>query len=165
MGKKIPAVMEQQRARFVDGAVDNGHPRDKVGQLFDLILQFAGYGFGKAHSAAYALLTHQTAYLKAHYPGGVLRRHDDRGAARARQARPLHEGRGAKRDIQMRAPCVNQSVAEFSVAEAGRAVLFGLEGVKNVGEGAVEAIVESREQPTAPSAASSTSARAWICGA
>ncbi len=145
MGKKIPAVMEQQRARFVDGAVANGHPPDTVGQLFDLILQFAGYGFGKAHSAAYALLTHQTAYLKAHYPAEF---YAATMTAEQREQEKLdrYMKDAARRDIQMRAPCVNESVAEFSVAEGGSAVLFGLAGVKNVGEGAVEAIVEVREK-------------------
>jgi DNA polymerase-3 subunit alpha len=143
MGKKIPAVMEQQRAKFIEGAVERGHPRDVVGQLFDLIVQFAGYGFGKAHSAAYALLTHQTAYLKAHYPAEFYaatmtaeqREHD-------KLDRYMKDA--ARREIQMRAPCINESIAEFSVSDGGRAVLFGLSGVKNVGEGAVEAIVEAR---------------------
>jgi DNA polymerase-3 subunit alpha len=143
MGKKIPEVMEQQRAKFVEGAVARGHPREVVGQLFDLILQFAGYGFGKAHSAAYALLTHQTAYLKTHFPAEFFaatmtaewREHD-------KLDRYMKDA--ARRGIRMRAPCVNASGAEFGVAEGGRAISFGLAGIKNVGEGAVEAILEAR---------------------
>ena len=67
MGKKVHAEMEKQRERFLEGAEKNGHPVDKANQIFDLMYQFAGYGFNKAHSAAYGLITHQTAYLKAHY--------------------------------------------------------------------------------------------------
>ena len=145
MGKKIPEVMEQQRARFIDGALANGYPRDKVGELFDLILQFAGYGFGKAHSAAYALLTHQTAYLKAHYPAEF---YAATMTAEWREHEKLdrYMKDAARRGIEMRAPCVNESAAEFSVADGGRSVSFGLAGVKNVGEGAVEAILAARSE-------------------
>jgi DNA polymerase-3 subunit alpha len=148
MGKKIPEVMEQQRARFIEGALARGHPRDKVGELFDLILQFAGYGFGKAHSAAYALLTHQTAYLKAHYPAEF---YAATMSAEWREHEKLdrYMKDAARRGIEMRAPCVNESAAEFSVSAPAKdggapSVLFGLAGVKNVGEGAVEAILQAR---------------------
>ncbi|MCE2392598.1 MAG: DNA polymerase III subunit alpha [Proteobacteria bacterium] len=145
MGKKIPAVMEEQRAKFIGGSVANGHPRDIVAQLFDLILQFAGYGFGKAHSAAYALLTHQTAYLKAHYPAEFFaatmtaewREHD-------KLERYMKDA--SRRAIRMRAPCVNASEREFTVVDGGSGVAFGLAGVKNVGEGAVDAILEARRE-------------------
>jgi len=143
MGKKIPEVMEQQRARFIEGALAKGHPREQVGELFDLILQFAGYGFGKAHSAAYALLTHQTAYLKAHFPAEF---YAATMTAEWREHEKLdrYMRDAAARDIQMRAPCVNESFSEFSVADGGGSVSFGLAGVKNVGEGAVEAILQAR---------------------
>ena len=143
MGKKDPEEMEAQRARFVDGAVANGHPRDKSRQLFDVIQQFAGYGFGKAHAAAYAVLTHQTAYLKAHYPAEfyaatmtVEWREQDRLDRYMKDA--------AERGIQMMPPSVNESGAEFSVTDGGRGVRFGLAAIKNVGEGAVEALLEAR---------------------
>ena len=68
MGKKDPDAMAKQRERFVRGAVERGFPQKKIEKLFDLMEQFAGYGFNKSHSAAYALLAYQTAYLKTHYP-------------------------------------------------------------------------------------------------
>jgi DNA polymerase-3 subunit alpha len=143
MGKKISAEMEKQRAKFVEGAAALGHPRDKVEALFDLIYQFAGYGFGKAHSAAYAMLTHQTAYLKAHHPAEF---YAATMTAEWREQDKLdrYMKDAARRSIEMRAPCVNESAAEFAVDDDGHAVRFGLAGVKNVGEGAVEAILEAR---------------------
>src|ERR1700678_3075156 len=68
MGKKNPEKMSKQRTRFVQGAIERKHPKEKVIRIFDLMEQFAGYGFNKSHSAAYALLAYHTAYLKTHYP-------------------------------------------------------------------------------------------------
>ncbi len=145
MGKKIREEMEKQRAKFVEGAVQNGHPNHKANQLFDLIFEFSGYGFGKAHAVAYALLTHQTAYLKAHFPAEFY--------AATMTAEWRDQGKldryvkdAAKRSIAILQPSVNESQAEFSVSESGRDVRFGLAGIKNVGEGAVEAIIEDRER-------------------
>ena len=145
MGKKIPEEMEKQRVTFVEGAVANGHPKVKAEQLFDLIFEFSGYGFGKAHSAAYALLTHQTAYLKAHFPAEFY--------AATMTAEWRDQGKldrylkdAAKRKIAILQPSVNESEAEFSLAESGQDLRFGLAGIKNVGEAAVEAIVADRRQ-------------------
>jgi DNA polymerase-3 subunit alpha len=145
MGKKNHREMEQQRARFVEGGVRNGHPAEKIEQIFNLMYMFAGYGFGKAHSAAYALLTHQTAYLKAHHPAEFYAatmtaewRDQDKLDRYIRDA--------AAHGIEMEAPSVNESEAEFNVTEDGRGVRFGLRGIKNVGEGAVEAILEARTE-------------------
>ncbi len=143
MGKKNPVEMEAQRVRFVEGAVQGGHPRDKAEQLFDLIYQFSGYGFGKAHSAAYALITHQTAYLKAHFAAEFY------AAAMTAEWRDgdkldRYLKDAGKRGIRMLGPTVNESDAEFSVTPGGAGVRFGLNGVKNVGEGAVAAILEAR---------------------
>jgi DNA polymerase-3 subunit alpha len=77
MGKKIKAEMDQQRERFVDGAVKNGVSKPQADNIFDLLAKFANYGFNKSHAAAYAIVSYQTAYLKAHYPGRVPRRVDD----------------------------------------------------------------------------------------
>ncbi len=145
MGKKIPEEMENQRAKFVEGAVRNGHPKHKANQLFDLIFEFSGYGFGKAHAVAYALLTHQTAYLKAHFPAEFY--------AAAMTAEWRDQGKldrylkdAARRGITILPPNVNESEAAFSVAESGRDVRFGLAGVKNVGEGAVDVMIEDRRE-------------------
>ena len=144
MGKKIEVEMERQRVRFVEGGIRNGHPAAKVDQIFSLMVQFAGYGFGKAHSAAYALLTHQTAYLKAHYPAefyaSVMTAEWGEQDKLDRYMRDA-----ARRGIEMMPPSVNESDAEFSVTDDGGAVRFGLRGIKNVGEGPVEALLEARD--------------------
>jgi DNA polymerase-3 subunit alpha len=145
MGKKIHAEMEQQRRRFLDGCERNGHPADKANQIFDLMFQFAAYGFPKAHAAGYALITHQTAYLKAHYPGEF---YAACMTAEWREGEKLdrYMKDAARKDIEIKAPDVNESEAEFSVTQNGSAIRFGLAGIKNVGEGAVEAILEARTQ-------------------
>ncbi len=143
MGKKNPEEMEAQRANFLEGCVRNGHPRARAEQLFEIMVQFAGYGFPKAHAAAYAVITHQTAFLKAHYPAQFIaatmtaewREHE-------KLSRYMRDA--AARGIRMRPPCVNESAGDFGVTEEGGAIRFGLTGIKNVGEGAVEAIVEAR---------------------
>jgi len=145
MGKKIPEEMAQQRERFLEGCAKNGHPADIAAQIFDAIVLFAGYAFPKAHSAAYALITHQTAYLKAHhaaefYAATMTAEQSDS----ERLDRYMKDA--ARRGIAIRPPDVNESDAEFTVAAGGRVVRFGLEGVKNVGLGAVEAIIEVRQK-------------------
>ena len=74
MGKKDPAVMAKQRDLFMEGAVAQQIDQDLAGSIFDLMEKFAGYGFNKSHSAAYALVSYQTAWLKAHYPNSLWRR-------------------------------------------------------------------------------------------
>jgi DNA polymerase-3 subunit alpha len=143
MGKKDPEEMERQGSRFIDGCVENGHPKDKAEQIFSLMFQFAGYGFPKAHAAAYALLTHQTAYLKAHHPAEFIaatmtaewRDHD-----KLRR----YIGDAAARGIRILAPSANESDADFTVTHDGTGIRFGLYGIKNVGEGAVQSILEAR---------------------
>jgi len=143
MGKKKPEEMAQQRERFVSGAVERGTPRQKAEQLFDLINEFAGYGFPKAHSTAYALITYQTAFLKANYPREYLAalltvesgNHD-------KLARYIAHARD--REIAILPPDVNESERDFWVVEEG--IRFGFSGIKNVGRGAVEAILEARSE-------------------
>jgi len=143
MGKKKPEEMEKQRDRFLSGSTENGHDAKKAEQLFDLINEFAGYGFPKAHSAAYALLTHQTAFLKANYLQEYLAallsieagNHD-------RLSRFLAHTR--ENGIEVLPPDVNESGSEFTVVEEG--IRFGMAGVKNVGTGAIEAILEARAE-------------------
>ncbi len=144
MGKKIASEMNKQRQRFMEGAAANGHPAAKAEKIFDLMYQFAGYGFGKAHSAAYALLTHQTAYLKAHYTAEFYAatmtaewRETDKLAVYIRDAK--------SRGIEIKCGDVNESKADFTVTDDGQAIRFGLTGIKNVGSGAVEALIEARE--------------------
>ena len=141
MGKKDQAVMAAQRDRFVSGAVAQGVPKGKAVELFTLIEKFAGYGFNKSHSAAYALVAYQTAYLKAHYPleflAAVLNCEINNSAALAK-----HIMEARDQGIELLAPDINHSHRDFTV-ENGK-VRYGLAGVKNVGVGAIHDILEAR---------------------
>jgi DNA polymerase III subunit alpha len=141
MGKKIAAMMAEHRERFVKGAVKNGHDEEKAKSLFDLMEKFGGYGFNKSHSAAYALIAFQTAYLKAHYPVEFIaalltsEMHSIDGVVKY-----INECRSHQIDVLP--PDINAGAQTFTVADGK--IRFGLVAVKNVGEGAVEAIVEER---------------------
>ena len=143
MGKKIAAMMAEHRERFVKGAVENGHAEKKAVALFDLMEKFGGYGFNKSHSAAYALIAYQTAYLKAHFPLEFIaalltsEMHSIDGVVKY-----INECR--KHQIEVLAPDINGGDTTFTVA--GDKIQFGLVAIKNVGEGAVEAIVEERRE-------------------
>ncbi|MFP4582051.1 MAG: DNA polymerase III subunit alpha [Desulfococcaceae bacterium] len=143
MGKKIAEIMAQHRERFIKGAVENGHPRDKVTHIFDLMEKFGGYGFNKSHSAAYALIAYQTAYLKAHFPveftASLLS--SDMSSIDS-IVKFMAECRS--HDIPVLPPDVNTSGKMF-IAD-GDKIPFGLVAVKNVGEGAIDAILEAREE-------------------
>ncbi|MFW5731331.1 MAG: DNA polymerase III subunit alpha, partial [Desulfonatronovibrionaceae bacterium] len=143
MGKKEPAVMAQQRSKFLQGARKNNVPEDKAEYIFDLMEKFAGYGFNKSHSAAYALISYQTAFLKAHFPHEFMAalitsevNNTDKVMAHMNACRDLN--------IEILPPCINTSQAGFS-AEQGK-VLFGLTGIKNVGAGAINMIIRERNQ-------------------
>src|SRR3989449_1002616 len=142
MGKKIAEEMAAQRERFVTGAVKNGYPPKKIEKIFDLMAQFAGYGFNKSHSAAYALLAYHTAYLKTHYPvefmaallTSVTGSTDD-------VVKYINECR--EMGIAVEPPDINVSDANFT--PHGSAIRFGLAAVKNVGGNAIESIVAARK--------------------
>ena len=143
MGKKDPEAMAKQRERFVRGATERGFPPKKIEKLFDLMEQFAGYGFNKSHSAAYALLAYQTAYLKTRYPvefmaallTSVSGSTDD-------VVKYINECR--EMGIAVEPPDVNVSDAYFT--PHGEAIRFGLAAVKNVGHNAIESIVAARKE-------------------
>ncbi len=141
MGKKDPQVMAQQRSRFMQGVRENGLPENKAAQIFDLMEKFAGYGFNKSHSAAYALISYQTAYLKAHYPvefmAALISSEVDNADKILRYLNDCGE-----MDISILPPDVNHSQARFSVEE--NKIRFGLSGVKNVGEEAIREIIQGR---------------------
>jgi DNA polymerase-3 subunit alpha len=143
MGKKKPEEMAKQRERFVSGAVERGIERAKAEQVFTLMAEFAGYGFAKSHSAAYALITFQTAYLKAHHPRHYLAALLTTEAANHdKLARYI--GHAHQLGIEILPPDVNESERDFTAVEDG--VRFGLAGVKNVGEGAIDSILEARRE-------------------
>jgi DNA polymerase-3 subunit alpha len=141
MGKKDPVVMAAQRDRFVSGAVERGVAKARATELFNLIEKFAGYGFNKSHSAAYALVAYQTAYLKAHYPleflAAVLNSEINNTAALAK-----HIMEARDQGIELLPPDINRSDRDFTV-EDGK-VRYGLSGVKNVGLGAIQEVLEAR---------------------
>ncbi len=142
MGKKIAEVMGAQRERFVTGAVDLGVPKDKADSLFTLIEKFAGYGFNKSHSAAYALVAYQTAYLKAHYPleflAALLNSEINQTTSLAKHIMDARE-----QGLALLPPDINLSHRDFAV-EDGR-VRYGMAGVKNAGAGAIQELVETRK--------------------
>lgn len=143
MGKKKPEEMAKQRERFVEGAVQRGYPPKKIEKIFDLLAKFAEYGFPKAHSAAYALLAYQTAYLKTHYPvefmaallTSVTGSTDD-------VVKYINECR--EMGLAVEPPDINVSDANFT--PHGSAIRFGLAAVKNVGHNAIESIVAARKE-------------------
>jgi DNA polymerase-3 subunit alpha len=144
MGKKLPEEMAKQRQGFVDGAVERDVDGDLAGYIFDLIEKFAGYGFNKSHSAAYALIAYQTAWLKAHYPAEFMAAvlsadmdTTDKVVVFIDECRAL--------GLAVAPPDVNLCEATFSAID-DHTVRFGLGAVKGVGEGAVEAIVEERAE-------------------
>jgi DNA polymerase-3 subunit alpha len=141
MGKKQADEMAAQRDRFVRGAHERGFPPKKIEKIFDLMAQFAGYGFNKSHSAAYALLAFHTAYLKTHFPvefmaallTSVTGNTDD-------VVKYIKECR--EMEIAVEPPDINVSDANFT--PHGEAIRFGLAAVKNVGRNAIDSIVEAR---------------------
>ncbi|HXK01492.1 MAG TPA: DNA polymerase III subunit alpha [Verrucomicrobiae bacterium] len=143
MGKKKPEEMAKQRERFVKGALERGFPQKKIEKIFDLMEQFAGYGFNKSHSAAYAYLAFVTAYLKAHYPVDFMAAllTSETGNT-AKVVKYINECR--EMGIRILPPDVNHS--EWSFTPDGEAIRFGLGAVKNLGQSAVEAIRTAREQ-------------------
>jgi DNA polymerase-3 subunit alpha len=142
MGKKNAEVMAKMRGTFVAGAVARGTNEKKAAHLFDLMEHFAGYGFNKSHSTAYAFLAYQTAYLKANYPWHfaaslltIESQNTDKLA--------LYLGECRDRGIPVLPPDINESQLRFTV-EPGKGVRFGLTAIKNVGEGAIESLLGVR---------------------
>ncbi len=142
MGKKKPEVMAEQREVFLKGALEHGFDQKKAEELFELMAYFAGYGFNKSHSAAYALIAYWTAYLKAHHPReymAALLTSEVQNTDKV--IRYINESRDM--GISILSPDVNDSYRDFRVV--GEAIRFGLAAVKNVGDHAIEAIILARE--------------------
>jgi DNA polymerase-3 subunit alpha len=143
MGKKIVEKMAEHRQRFIDGAVANNAPAATAKKIFDLMEKFGGYGFNKSHSAAYALIAFQTAYLKAHFTVEFMaalltsEMHSIDGVVKFIAECRSHA-------IEVRPPDINSSGLEFSVHDGK--IRFGMVAVKNVGEGAIESILDAREE-------------------
>lgn len=142
MGKKKAEALAAQRQDFIDGAKERGISKEDATEIFALLQHFAGYGFNKSHSAAYALVAYQTAYLKAHYPVEYM-------AALLTSVMGASDKMSGyidvcrKMGISVLPPDINVSRRSFTVKDG--AIRFGLAGVKNVGDGAIEAIMKARE--------------------
>ncbi|MEW6109292.1 MAG: DNA polymerase III subunit alpha [Nitrospirota bacterium] len=143
MGKKNIQAMEKQKENFVKGAVSNGIPEKKAVRIFDLMGLFAEYGFNKSHSAAYAYVAYQTAYLKAHYPVEFMAATLSADMNDTDKIlKSINECRNMK--IEILPPDINLSGREFKVI--GNSIRFGLEAVKGVGGAAIESIIAVREE-------------------
>jgi DNA polymerase-3 subunit alpha len=144
MGKKNPEKMAEQREIFVSGATERGVAEKTATRIFDLMEKFAGYGFNKSHSAAYAVLSYQTAYLKAHYPAAFMAavmsadlHNTDRLVTLKDDCRQLK--------LKLLAPDINTSGYHFSVPNE-TTILYGLGAIKGVGHAAVESLIAEREE-------------------
>jgi DNA polymerase-3 subunit alpha len=142
MGKKKPEEMAKQRDGFVKGAVDKGIAEETAAYIFDLVEKFAGYGFNKSHSAAYALVSYQTAWLKAYYPADFMSAvlsadmdHTDKVVIMIDECHRL--------EIDVVPPDVYASDYNFSVVD-DQAIRYGLGALKGLGRGAIEAVIEER---------------------
>jgi DNA polymerase-3 subunit alpha len=143
MGKKKPEEMAKQRSIFVEGAKQHGHSEELASNIFDLMEKFAGYGFNKSHSAAYALVSYQTAWLKQHYPAPFM------AAVMSSELQNtdkivvfIEECRAMK--LALKLPDINTGEYMFTVNEAGE-IVYGLGAIKGLGEGPIENIIEARK--------------------
>ena len=141
MGKKIAEEMAKERPKFIEGATANGVTKEKAGEVFDLLEKFANYGFNKSHAAAYAVVSYQTAWLKANHPVEFM-------AAvmncdiHLTEKLAIYRQEVARLGIEVVPPCVNRAAASFTVAEGK--ILYALGALKNVGVDAMRLIVEAR---------------------
>jgi DNA polymerase III subunit alpha len=147
MGKKSAEEMAKQRDRFMSGAAALGHPKSTVGEIFDQMEKFSGYGFNKSHSAAYSLVAYQTAYLKTHYPVEFMA-----ALLTSETSKPenvvKYIGECKEMGIRVEPPDVQTSGSQFTphVSAEGEAIRFGLAAVKNVGGNAIESILKARAE-------------------
>ncbi|WP_412177230.1 DNA polymerase III subunit alpha [Mesorhizobium sp. ZC-5] len=143
MGKKIRAEMDQQRVRFVTGAVERGVGKPQADFIFDLLAKFADYGFNKSHAAAYAIVSYQTAYLKAHYPVEFLAASMTLDMGNTDKLADFRQD-ALRLGIDVVAPSVTSSFRNFEVGE--NRIFYALAAIKGVGDAAVEHIVEKRKE-------------------
>ncbi|MCF6155023.1 MAG: DNA polymerase III subunit alpha [Candidatus Brocadia sp.] len=144
MGKKKPEIMAKFKDQFINGAVVNGIPKEIAISIFELMEYFAGYGFNKSHSAAYAVITYQTAYLKANYPVQYMvaqlsceKQNMDKIVDYIEDCRHM--------SIDVLPPDINESQNDFTIS-SGNKIRFGLGAIKNVGDKAIESIIQSRDR-------------------
>ncbi len=143
MGKKKPEEMAKQRAVFLEGAIKNDVAKDQADHIFNLMEKFAGYGFNKPHSVAYALIAYQTAWLKHYYPADFMAavlsadmQNTDKVVTNIEECREMQ--------LDLRPPDVNCGEFRF-IADTDRSVVYGLGAIKGLGEGPIESLVQCRE--------------------
>ena len=144
MGKKNAAEMAKQRELFTQGAVSKGFAEDLASNIFDLMEKFAGYGFNKSHSAAYALVAYQTGWLKAHYPAEFMAATISSDMDKTDKVVTFIDECRAM-DLALLPPDVNHGQFHFSVDNQGR-IIYGLGAIKGLGEGPVESIIAARSE-------------------
>ncbi len=144
MGKKIKEAMDAERPKFLDGAAANGVGPAKAGEVFDLLEKFANYGFNKSHAAAYAVVSYQTAWLKAHHPVEFMAAVMNCDIHLTDKLGGYVEEARKRLEIEVAPPCVNRSGADFQVEE-GR-ILYALGALKNVGVEAMRLIENARRE-------------------
>jgi DNA polymerase III subunit alpha len=142
MGKKIKAEMDAQKDRFVKGAVERGVAGDQADFIFELVEKFAGYGFNKSHAAAYAVVSYQTAYLKANYPVEFLAASMSLDASNTDKLM-VFRSEAQRLGIKIAPPSVNEGDTEFAVRDG--AIIYALAALRNVGSGAIQHIVDVRK--------------------
>jgi DNA polymerase-3 subunit alpha len=143
MGKKKLEVMVKEKEKFIAGAVKNGFKAEDADRIFEILIPFAGYGFNKSHAAAYSVVAYRTAYLKANYPAEFMAANLTNEMADTDKLTE-YIGEARSMGLEVLPPDVNRSDAYFTVSE-GR-IVYGLLGIKGVGEGLARAVVEEREK-------------------
>ncbi len=143
MGKKQPAEMAKQRTRFLEGANANGVGDVLAGRIFDLVAEFAGYGFNKSHAAAYAVVAYQTAYLKANHPVEFIAASMSLDLSNSEKLASFQQD-ARRMGVDVAPPDINRSNADFDVA--GGRILYALGAVRNVGLAAMQGVVAERER-------------------
>ncbi|MFD0966038.1 DNA polymerase III subunit alpha [Seminibacterium arietis] len=144
MGKKKPEEMAKQRSVFKEGAVKNGIDGDLAMKIFDLVEKFAGYGFNKSHSAAYALVSYQTLWLKAHYPAEFMAAVMTSEMDNTDKIVGLYD-ECLRMGLTVAPPDINTGRYHFSVNDNGE-IVYGIGAIKGVGEGPIEALIAAREK-------------------
>src|SRR5690606_16407373 len=148
MGKKQPAEMAKQKSRFIEGAKERGVSEGKASHIFDLVEEFAGYGFNKSHAAAYAVVAYQTAYLKAHYPVDFTAASMSLDISNSDKLASFHQD-SRRIGAPLLPPDINRSEADFSVEpleDGAVAIRYALGAVRNVGVTAMESVVAERKE-------------------
>jgi DNA polymerase-3 subunit alpha len=143
MGKKKAEVMQREKQNFIEGAAKKGYSKEVAEGIFEMLLPFAGYGFNKSHAAAYSVVAYQTAYLKANFPAEFMAANlTNEINSPDKFAQYLIETKSM--GIEITPPSINKSDKQFTVVDGK--IIYGLQGIKHVGEGAVESILAERNE-------------------